>query len=294
MAIVYALCSALTYGLSDFVGGLVSRRTSAWSVAVVAQLSSTVCTVGVATLVSGSPRPGDFAWAVLAGVASGIGTGFLYRGFAAGRMGVVAPVSAVGAALVPVLAGALSGERPTLLVWLGVGSALPAIWLVSSSPRTDPPPVERSASSAPTGPVTARATSTEGVLDGVLAGLGFGVLFAALGQIPEQAGLWPLAAAQAVSVPTVILLAGLLGALWRPQRTVAWWALLAGPLGATATGTFLLASQSGYLTVAGVLAALYPATTVLLAALVLHEKIHRVQAIGLALCAVAVALVAGG
>jgi drug/metabolite transporter (DMT)-like permease len=75
---------------------------------------------------------------------------------------------------------------------------------------------------------------------------------------------------------------------------VVWWALLAGPLGATATGAFLLASQSGFLTVAGVLASLYPATTVLLAALVLHEKIHRAQGVGLGLCALAIVLVAGG
>lgn len=283
MAIVLALCSAIAYGLSDFVGGLVSRRTSAWAVAVVAQLSATVCTSAVALAVAGSPQPRDFGWAVLAGVGSGMGTGFLYRGFAAGRMSVVAPVSAVGAALVPALVGALGGERLALIVWAGIACAFPGIWFVSTNPEKPPP-----LAGAP------RATVAEGLVDGVLAGLGFGLLFAALGQVPEEAGLWPLAAAQAASVPAVVLLATALGGAWRPGRGPAWWALLAGPLGATATGAFLLATQSGYLTVAGVLASLYPASTIVLAALILHEKIHRIQALGLTLCAVAIGLVAAG
>jgi uncharacterized membrane protein len=283
MAIVLALCSALAYGLSDFVGGIVSRRTTAWAVAVVAQLSATVSTTLVALLAEGSPTSRDFWWSALAGVASGVGTGFLYRGLSSGRMSVVAPVSAVGAALVPVLAGTLGGEQLTLVVWLGILVALPGIWLVSST--TDVLAAE---------PPRRRASTAEGLVDGILAGLGFGVLFAALGQVPSAAGLWPLASAQAVSVPTVILLAVGLRAPWAPRRRTVWWALLAGPLGASATGAFLLASQSGFLTVAGVLASLYPATTVLLAALVLHERIHRTQAVGLGLCALAIGLVAGG
>lgn len=282
MAILLALYSALAYGLSDFVGGLVSRHVSAWPVAVVGSLSATACTVAVAFFVEGSPTSADLLWALLAGVGSGVGSGFLYRGFAAGRMGVVAPVSAVGAALVPVAAGALGGERLSLVVWTGIALALPGIWLVSSSGEE-----------LPEGEVP-RASLAEGVLDGALAGLGFGVLFAALGQVPEQAGLWPLALAQAVSLPAVVLLAVSLGAPWLPRRRRTWWALLAGPLGASATLAFLLAAQLGYLTVAGILTALYPAATVLLAALVLHEKVHRAQGVGLGLCAVAIGLVAGG
>jgi drug/metabolite transporter (DMT)-like permease len=92
----------------------------------------------------------------------------------------------------------------------------------------------------------------------------------------------------------VVLLATGLGAAWLPRQRSAWWALVAGPLGAGATWAFLLATQSGYLTVAGVLTSLYPATTVLLAAVLLHEKVHRAQGVGLGLCAVAIGLVAGG
>lgn len=275
MAVVLALCSALFYGLSDFLGGLLSRRTSAWRVAVVAQGSSAVCVAALAFVVPGAAHPADFGWAVLAGVGSGAGAAFLYRGFSRGRMGVVAPVSAVGAALVPVVVGAATGERPSLLVWLGVLAALPGIWLVSSEP-------------------TERSSVAVGLVDGLLAGLGFGTLFAALGQIPAGAGWWPLALAQVTGIPAVVLLAVLLHEDWVPRGPAARWALLAGPLSAGATGFFLLASQQGFLTVAGVIASLYPASTVLLAALVLHERLHRAQGVGLVLCALSVGLVVGG
>jgi drug/metabolite transporter (DMT)-like permease len=278
MVIALALCSALAYGLSDFLGGLLSRRTSAWGVAVVGQASSAVCTSVVAVFVAGDPGGADFRWAAVAGAGAGVGTGFLYRGFSAGRMGVVAPVSAVGAALVPVLAGTVTGERPSALMWLGIVAALPGIWLVSSTPED----------------AVKRGSVAEGFVDGVLAGLGFGALFAALGQIPDTAGWWPLAVCQMVSVPSVIALAVAMGAAWVPGGRAVRLAVLIGPLGATATGAFLLATQHGFLTVAGVLSSLYPASTVLLAALVLHERIHRAQGVGLFLCAVAVAFVAGG
>lgn len=284
MTVLLALASALAYGLSDFVGGLVSRRVSPWSVAVVAALSATACTAGAAAVVPGDPTGSSLAWGALAGVASGVGAGFLYRGLAAGRMGVAAPVSAVGAAVVPVIVGALTGDRLPVVVWAGILLAVPGIWLVSSSA-----PELSTDGDEPT-----RESVAEGVVDGVLAGLGFGVLFAALGQVPATAGLWPLVLAQLVSVPTLAVLATALGAGWFPRRRTAWWALLAGPLGAGATLAFLFATQAGLLTVAAVLASLYPATTVLLAALVLHEKVHRTQAVGLALCALTIAFVAGG
>jgi drug/metabolite transporter (DMT)-like permease len=297
MAIVLALCSALAYGLSDFVGGILSRRTSAWSVAVVGQTSSAVCTALLALFIAGSPDAADFRWAVLAGAGSGVGTGFLYRGLSSGRMGVVAPVSAVGAAVVPVLAGTVTGERPSILVWLGILAAMPGIWLVSSTPDDPVANVANGGSGGPgvaTGSTTRQVSVAEGLVDGVLAGLGFGVLFAALGQVPDSAGWWPLATCQVVSVPSVIALAVVMRAPWVPRDRVVRLAVLTGPLSATATGAFLLAAQFGFLTVAGVLAALYPASTVLLAALFLHERVHRLQGLGLGLCAIAVACVAGG
>ena len=279
MAILLALGAALSYGLSDFVGGLVSRRTSAWAVAVVGGASSVVFTGLTALFFTGSPRPVDFAWATVAGIGSGVGVGFLYRGFATGRMSVVAPVSAVGAALVPVLFGVVGGERPGGLVWLGIVLAAPAIWLVSSVPPT---------------PEDDSTPLRDGLLDGVLAGLGFGLLFACIGQVPRESGMVPLAFTQLVSVPAVVLLATALHADWVPRDRAVGWAALTGPLGGSANLLFLLATQRGYLTVSGVLTSLYPASTVVLAALVLREQIHRAQAVGLTLCAVTVTLVAVG
>jgi drug/metabolite transporter (DMT)-like permease len=231
--------------------------------------------------VTGDPTAADFRWALLAGAGGGMGAAFLYRGFASGRMSVVAPVSAVGAALVPVAAGAVGGERPALLVWIGIAAAVPGIWLVSSTPQDAISP-------------DAKQSLTAGALDGVLAGLGFGVLFAALGQVPDSAGWGPLFVSQLVSAPAVILLASALRVPWVPRGRTVRLALLMGPLGASATGMFLLATQHGYLAVAGVLASLYPASTVLLAAVLLRERIHRAQGVGLLLCALAITFVAAG
>jgi len=278
MAIVLAIISALAYGLSDFIGGILSRRTSAWSVAVVGCSVAAVSTAMVALFVTGEPTGADFAWASLAGVGSGAGAGFLYRGFAAGRLGVVAPVSAVGAALVPLVVGVASGERPSALAWLGIVAALPGIWLVSREPSSE----------------GGDRRTAAGVIDGLLAGAGFGMLFAALGQIPDTAGLWPLALTQVVSVPAVALMAGLMREPWVPRHRSVLPAAWCGLLSTVATSTFLLATQRGYLTVSGVLASLYPAFTILLAAVFLKEHIHRAQGIGLVLCGLAVGLVAAG
>ena len=275
--VVLCLLAAAAYGLSDYVGGIASRGVSPWTVALTGQLGGMTLVLAVALVEGGSPTATDLGWAVLAGVANGFGTAFLYRGLASGRMGVVAPVSGVGAVLVPVLVGVGAGERPGALVWLGVLLALPAIWLVSREPVHGP-----------------TAGSGSGLTDGVLAGLGFGTLFAALAQIDEQAGLFPLALNQLVAGLAIIVVALVLREGWVPRNRYTLGGLISGALGALATGLFQVATQHGYLSVAAVITSLYPAFTVLLAALVLREHIHRTQAFGLALCAGAVVLVAAG
>ncbi len=189
MAILLSLLSAVSYGLADFVGGVTSKRTSPWAVALVAQFGGAALILPVALAAPGSPTGADLAWGAVAGLGNGFGTAFLYRGLSSGRMGVVAPVSGVGAAMVPVAVGVLTGERPALLVWLGIALALPGIWLVAREPATGP------------GPLGA------GLTDGILAGLGFGSLFAALAQVHEGAGLLPLALNQVVAGAVVILVA---------------------------------------------------------------------------------------
>ncbi len=275
MAVVLSLLSALSYGVSDFLGGLFSKRSGPWQVAVVGQSSSTVANLVVGLVVGGVVTGQDWAWAAGAGVGGGLGTAFLYRGLAGARMGVVAPLSAVGTALLPVAVGLAIGERPSPLAVLGVISAMPAIWLISRVADEDP-------------------SHRGGVVDGVLAGLGFGLLFVCLGRIGEDAGIVPLALTQLVSVAVVVLTAVSLRQAWVPRDPAAWRALAMGPLGAAATGLFVYATHHGLLSVVSVISALYPASTVVLAALVLKERIHAWQGVGLALAAAAVTLVALG
>lgn len=275
MVVLLSLAAALAYGVSDFVGGVAARRTSAWPVAFVSTAAALAGAVVLAVAVDASPTRVDLGWGALAGIGTGAGGAFLYRGLAAGRMGVVAPISAVGAALVPVTVGVVAGERPDALVWLGLVAAVPGIWFVSREPGES-------------GDVAA------GIVDGVLAGLGFGLLFAAMGQVPESAGFWPLAAAQAVGAVCVALTASVLGGRWVPHHPSQAWGAVAGVLATAAVVAFLLATQTGLLTVASVVTSLYPAVTIVLAAAVLREHIHRAQAWGLALCGLAVALVAAG
>jgi drug/metabolite transporter (DMT)-like permease len=279
MAVLLALMSAVTFGLSDFVGGLAGRRAPAWSVAVLVQAACAVSAAAVALFGTGSPTAGDLAWSALAGVGSGTGVGFLFRGLSGGRMTVVAPLSAVGSALIPVAAGMAVGERPGLLVGVGLATALPGIWLVARSGS--------SGQQADTG------SAGSGALDGVLAGAGFGVLFAALAQVHPGVGWWPLTLTQVVSMVSTALLATSLRAAWRPRRA-SWWGFPAGPLSTAAVVSFQLATQRGMLTVSSVLASLYPAVTVLLAVLVLRERVRRGQAAGLLLCGATVTLVAPG
>lgn len=281
MALLLALVSALAYGLSDFIGGVVSRRATVWAVAVVVQSASTLSTAAAALFLAGSPTGSDLLWAVAAGVGSGLGVGYLFRGLAGGRMGVVAPLSAVGAALVPLLVGVALGERPGGLEVLGMATALPGIWLVSASHGSGDGPGD--------GPQRG-----SGVWDGLRAGAAFGLMFTALSRLSGDAGLWPIALSQAVSVLAVVALALLYGGRWLPREPPAWSAAWAGPLSAVAVVSFQLATERGLLTVSSVLASLYPAATILLAVVVLGERVHRPQAFGLALCGAAVALVAAG
>lgn len=278
-SVLLALASAAAYGTSDFVAGVAARRTSAWAVALVGTVVGGLLAAALALVLPGQAAPADLAWGALAGVGNGLGGAFLYRGLSRARMGVVGPVSAVGAAILPVAVGVLGGERPAPLVWLGIVAALPGIWLVAREPSA----------AAPTSPAGA------GLVDGLLAGAGFGLLFAALGQVPDGAGYWPVAVSQGVGALAVVAVATLLGASWVPRDPAAVaGGAGAGTLSAAAVVGFLLATQQGLLTVSAVLASLYPAITVLLAAVLLHERVHRVQGVGLALCAASVVCVAVG
>jgi len=233
-------------------------------------------------VVGGSPSGADLAWALLAGAGNGIGTAFLYRGLSSGRMGVVAPLSGVGAAVLPVAAGLGLGERPGLLVVAGLLVAVPAIWFVSRDPTPE------------ADDLMSRPASRSSVVDGLLAGAGFGTLFAALAQVGDDAGLLPVLLNQVVAALVVVVVAAGLRAPWAPRQPAAYVGLLCGVLGVGGTLLFLLSAREGYLAVAAVLTSFYPAVTVVLAAVLLPERVHRMQGLGLLLCMVAVTFVALG
>jgi drug/metabolite transporter (DMT)-like permease len=277
LVVLLALGGAIAYGVADFVGGLLSRRASPWAVAFTAALGAGLLVVVLQPVLPGSPTTADLLWAAVGGTGGGVGTAFLYRGLSSGRMGVVAPISGVGAAVVPVLVALALGERPGVLVWVGIACALPGIWLVARDPRSD-----------------GNGGVSSGVLDGVIAGLGFGGQFAALGQVADGSGFLPLGINQLTAAVVIAALAVAARAPWVPRDRSAYTGVVCGLLGLAATGAFMLAAQQGSLTVPAILTSLYPAFTILLAALVLRERVLGGQAVGLALCGLAVALVAAG
>ncbi|MGN6161802.1 MAG: EamA family transporter [Marmoricola sp.] len=272
IAILWSLLGATTYGVSDFIGAIATRRSSAWPVALATSVGATASTALLALAVHGSPSASDYGWATLAGIGGGVGIAFLYRGLGRGRMGVVAPTSAVGAAALPVVVSTVFGEHPPALAWVGILVALPGIWLVSSEEGT--------------------ALGGPGLVDGLVAGVGFGINFIGLGHIGESAGWWPLTVMNVASAAAVVLVATCLRQRVVSREPVVYLGLVGGLLAASAMVAFLVATRHGLVSIAAVLVSLYPAVTIALAVAFLHERIQRVQRIGLALCALAVALVA--
>ena len=278
MTIVLALASAVVYGASDFLGGLATRRSTATSVVVWSQLAGLLM-LGLAVAVMGTPvpAPADLAWGALAGVGGGAGVVLLYRGLSIGRMAIVAPTTAVGAAALPVLAGLVLGERPAALALLGVAVALLAIVLVSSAPDLSS---QRRARGLP-----------PGLVEAIGSGVGFALFFVALAQAAETAGLWPLLTAR-----VSILVAAIAGLVTRttlrpaPGSTVM--ILVVGVLDMAANLLYLLASRTGLLSLVAVVVSLYPASTVLLARVVLGERLSARQVVGLVAAGAGVALIA--
>jgi drug/metabolite transporter (DMT)-like permease len=276
VVVLLSLSAAVTYGLSDFIGGVLTRRASAWAVAAASQAAALVLAAAFAAMAPTSPPASALAWGALGGVGSGAGNVLIYRGLGSGRMTVVAPVSAVAAAVLPVIAGIAGGERPGAIPLIGVAAALPAVWLVSG------------------GGAGIRGASRRDLMNGLGAGLGFGTQFSALGQIPASAGLTPLALSQVVSVGSIVIAAVALSAPWVPRDRFSRLGVFAGLLAGIATICFQFATQSGMLTIAAVLTSLYPAVTVVLAAAVLRERVRPLQSIGLVLAGASVALIATG
>jgi uncharacterized membrane protein len=281
MAALLAFTSAMVFGVGDFMGGLAARRLRALVVASWSQLIglAVILLLVLVVLPSAQPTVTDLAWGAAAGIVGAVGLLLLYSALATGPMSVAAPITAVFSAVVPVVAGLALGERPEVLAAGGVVLALPAIVLIAQG--EEPPGV----------PNRARATVRD-LLPAFGAGIGFGLFFVFLQRTSGDAGLWPLVGARSVSTVGLFTLGlvtpGRMGLVKGTYRLV----IACGICDAGANALYLAAVNRGLLSLVAVLAALYPASTVVLARIVLKERMRGIQLVGLGLAATAAALVA--
>lgn len=283
MAVILGLLVAATYGAADFFGGLSAKRASVPAVVVLSQLTGLPLLAVLVVVAGGEASARNLGYGALAGVFGAVGLVCLYRGLASGRMSVVAPITAVGAALVPVAFGLARGERPDAPALAGVGLALVAVGLIS---RTDDDLLDGIETPQQRAPAPFLLLS-------VVAGVAFGLVFVLLSLASDDAGFWPLAAGRAVSIPLLAAGTVLTGRSFAVGAPGAAHTIVgAGVLDMTANALFLLASRQGLLALVGVLSSLYPAATVLLARVVLRERLLRLQVAGLVLAGAGVVLIA--
>lgn len=274
MAVLFALLAAAAYGVSDFVGGLASRRIPAIAVLMASYPIGTVLIAAALPVYGGPISAGTLAWSLSGGAAGLVGVALLYYALGQAPMNVISPVTAVMTAVVPIVAGVLQGERPRLLAWIGIVLGLVAVTLITRQPADHPH-----------GPIGWRPLTMA-----VLSGVGFGAYFICLARTDEDSGLWPVVLSRMMAVLLVVPLAAALAGFVRIPRPVLALAAVAGILDAVANLAFLLASRHGLLSLSSVITALYPAGTVLLAVLILKERTGTVQRVGLGVAAAAVVL----
>jgi drug/metabolite transporter (DMT)-like permease len=315
LAIMLALAAAAGFGGSDFTAGLAARGASVIRVTIAAELTATVLGLLIVPWVSTRmPSPAAAAWGTVAGAGGVCGAMALYLGFRHAAFSVASSLSAVGSAALSVLAGLALGERPGALVLAGIALALPAIAAVSAGQPgqdhqtgQDHQPGEDSHAGTVPGdahPAAARSRARPphaptgrhlaGVACGLAAGAGFALYFIGLSRAGRGSGLWPVLVAQLAA----LAVAGVAGAVTRQLRPPPGRAMplaaATGTAGVAGTACFFAATHAGLLAVTAVIASLYPAVTILLARLVLGERLTPVRLAGLCLAAASVALIAAG
>ena len=274
-----AVLSSISYGAADFLGGLATKRGSTVFSAVVWSQATGLALVLLALpfLPAASPTAADLAWGAATGLAGGIGLALLYRGLAVGLMSVVAPVTAVCAVIIPVAVGFALGERPTGIAVAGVVLALVAIVLISQS-----------------GESAEGRTAGTGVPIAIASGIAIGIFLVCLQRTGRSAGLWPLVPARIVSV-SFIAIAGLVARQKLVPRRDSWPMVVGGgALDMVANVFYLVAVRQGSLGIIATLTSLYPAGTILLARIVLRERLRIVQQAGVACAVLAIVLIVAG
>lgn len=269
------LAAAAAWGAGDFGGGLVSRRASVYAVVLLSQFVGMTVSFGLA-LVRGEPVPAgdDALLCVVAGVLGGVGILALYRGLAIGRMGIVAPVTGVLAAVIPVLGGIVLEGVPDGIVLVGIGLAIASVVLVSR--------------------VADEGGGRAGLVEALIAGVAIGCFGIVISRISDGQVFSSLTLIRLVQAAVVIGIVLATRSVWRPPADAVVPIAVIGVLDMAGNSFYLLAVQTGALAVASVLSALYPVTTIILATVVLHERVTRNHAMGIALAAAAIVLIGLG
>lgn len=278
VAVALSLMASACWGVADFTGGLQSRRVP---VVVVLALVEGVGLLAVLVLIAatGESPPGgrDVLLALGAGAAGATALGCFYRALAIGTMSIVAPISSTGVAL-PVIVGIATGDRPSALVSVGLVVAVIGVLLASREQHAD---------------AEAAAAGRSAIGLALVAALGFGSYFVMSDAAADASVPWLLVFSRVMVVPVLIAIA-LVRRAPAPAAASVGVLALAGLLDVSATGLYGLANTKGALSVVSVVGALYPVATVLLARVLLGERVRRVQQVGVVAALVGVALIATG
>jgi len=267
-----SLLAAASWGGGDFCGGLATKRASVFRVVAVAHGCGLVAMLAMAWITAEAiPPRADLWWGAFAGLVGAFGIAALYRALAIGRMAVVAPVAAVVTGILPVLFGIRSEGMPDRLQMVGFVLALVSIWLVAR-------PSEY-------------VESHRGLGLAVLAGVMFGLFLIAGKQSGHHGVFWPLVAARLVSTTLMLALVTISPRDPQPLRAVLWPMVLSGLFDSAGNALFIAATRHGRLDVAAVLSSLYPASTVILARVLLKERISQSQGAGIVGALASVALI---
>jgi len=311
LAALFGLLAAAGYGTADFLGGWASRREGVLPVVLGSQAAGLVALLVVLVpSTAGTPTAAALGWGSAAGTMVALGLVVYLRALAGARMGVVAPTTSVVTVALPVCVGLLLGEQPSTLQLAGIAVAVAAVALVSLAPAPAGDPVAV-APAGPCPPAVApavppavpcspdqaggrRGARPPGVVGALASGVLFGLFFVFMDRAGPGSALWPLLAANVASFAVV---AGVVAARrrpWRPGAGSLPAIVGAGVIGTAASLAFLLAVRRGMLSLASVLASLSPATTVVLARIVVRERLAPLQLAGLGAAVAGVALIGAG
>jgi uncharacterized membrane protein len=289
MVIFLGLAAAVLYGSGDFLGGMATRRLQVFPVLLLADTAGLIVALVVALAFPGSVGLAGLVWGISAGLIGGFGLIIFYIGLATGPMSVVAPVSGLVSTVLPVGVALAEGERPGLGVYAGALLCLVAIVLTSSSGDADGSDADGSGARR-----VGRAGHGRAIGYGVVAGVAFGLFFLLIRNAGQSGEFWPVAAGRIGELAVVLIAAALLRRSLSPggadaRLLVA--ATGAGAIDVVANVCYVAATRTGAFGLAVVLASLYPGFTVLLARVVLGERLRWVQRAGLALAAFGILLV---